>query len=134
MQVIKRRPNVIRPRTIGFYLDKPLFIHLGDQLFFEPVVRLLMKDLDVYIRLAPEMTEYFVKSGAKVINDEKIFACDILVTRDELLPDVLFKTQADILSINTLSTNMRYRITEEITCRLARFLLHNRRLLPIRLF
>ena len=82
-------------------MDNPLFIHLGDQLFFEPSLRLISKEFDTYVRPTPDMTEYFIKSGIKVMTDEKIFDCDVIVTRVELLPDVLPKTKADIISVNT---------------------------------
>lgn len=122
IRIIKRKPNSTIPAKICFYLDNPLFIHLGDQFFFEPALRLTAKKFDVYIRSTPDMAEYFVMSGAKVINDEKIFDCDILITREELLPDVLRRTQADIISINTLAENMGYRISEAITYGVAQYL------------
>ena len=122
IRIIKRKSNSTIPAKICFYLDNQLFIHLGDQFFFEPALRLTAKKFDVYIRPTPDMAEYFVMSGAKVINDEKIFDGDILITREELLPDVLHRTRADIISINTLAENMGYRISEAITYSVAQFL------------
>lgn len=121
MRMIQRRPDASPPVKIGFYLDNSLFIHLGDQLFFEPVLRLLANQYDTSIRPTPDMTEYFTMSGKQVIRNDKIFDCDILVTREELLPDVVKKTRADIISINTLSNKMGYRISEAITRHLAQY-------------
>jgi hypothetical protein len=117
--IINRRPVLARPVKIGFYLDNPLFIHLCDQLFFEPALRLTKNNFDTCIRPTPEMLEYFINSGAKVINDGEIFNCDIIVTREELLPDVLPRTKANIIAINTLANDMCYRISESITYSLA---------------
>lgn len=122
MRMIKRRSDSFLPAKICFYLDNPLFIHLGDQLFFEPALRLAAQKYDTSIRPTSEMAEYFTMAGAKVVSDENIFDCDILITREELLPDVVNKTGADIITINTLSEKMGYRITEAITNHLARFL------------
>jgi len=119
IQVISRRSMPAGPARIGFYLDNPLFVHLGDQLFFEPALRLTKNNFDTYISPTPDMSEYFIKSGAKVINDSEIFNCDIIVTREELLHDVLSKTKADIIAINTLANDMGYRISESITYGLA---------------
>lgn len=119
IQIINRRSVLARPAKIGFYLDNPLFIHLGDQLFFEPAIRLTKNNFDTCIRPTPDMLEYFIKSGAKVINDGEIFNCDIIVTREELLPDVLSRTKANIIAINTLASDMCYRISESITYSLA---------------
>lgn len=122
MNVIKRRHDSTIPETICFYLDNPLFIHLGDQLFFEPALRLVASHFNTCIRPTPDMVEYFAMSGAKVVSDETIFDCDILVTREELLPDISGKTRADILSINTLSEKMGCRISEAITRSLSEYL------------
>jgi len=121
IRVIKRRSDSVLPERICFYLDNPLFIHLGDQLFFEPVLRLAGKKYGTCIRPTSEMAEYFSMSGAKVVRDEHIFDCDLLITREELLPDVIKETRADIISLNTLSKNMGYRISEAITRHLARY-------------
>ncbi len=48
-----------RLKKIGFYLDNPLFIHLGDQLLFEPALRFVQNELETHIRPTPVMTEYF---------------------------------------------------------------------------
>ena len=121
IKVIKRQSKPARPEKVGFYLDNPLFIHLGDQLFFEPAIRLISKEFDTCVRPTPDMTEYFIKSGTKVMTDEKIFDCDVIVTRVELLPDVLPKTKADIISVNTLSANMQHRVSQAIAYNLAQF-------------
>jgi hypothetical protein len=121
IQVIKRQLKTARPKKIGFYLDNPLFIHLGDQLFFEPALRLISREFDTYIRPTSDMVEYFIKSGAKVITDEKIFDCDVIVTRNELLSEVLLKTKIDIISVNTLSDNMQHRVSEAIAYSLAQY-------------
>ncbi len=121
IKVIKRQSKPASPKKVGFYLDNPLFIHLGDQLFFEPAIRLISKDFDTYVRPTLDMTEYFIKSGIKIMTDEKIFDCDVIVTRVELLPDVLSKTKADIISVNTLSANMQHRVSEAIAYNLAQF-------------
>jgi len=66
------------------------------------------------------MLEYFINSGAKVINDGEIFNCDFIVTREELLPDVFDREQKQtLIAINTLANDMCYRISESITYSLA---------------
>lgn len=115
IQIINRKSVATRPARIGFYLDNRLFIHLGDQLFFEPAIRLTGDNFDVCVKPSSDMTEYFIESGAKVITDENIFGSDIIVTREELLYEVLPKTKADIIVINTLANDMGCRISESIT-------------------
>ncbi len=122
IRVVERQSKIASPEKIGFYLDNPFFIHLGDQLFFEPALRLITGKFDAYIKPTPDMAEYFIKSGAKVITNEKIFDCDMIVTREELLPEVLSKTKADIISINTFSEDMRYRISDAIAYSLVQLL------------
>lgn len=116
---LKSQPSC--PEKVGFYLDNPTFIHLGDQLFFEPAVRLLAGTFKTCIRPTPAMTEYFTNCGAHVVKDDEIFNCDVIVTRDELLTDVIPKAKgkADIVSINTYSDNMQHRICKAITHGLA---------------
>jgi hypothetical protein len=122
IRVVERQSKTASPEKIGFYLDNPFFIHLGDQLFFEPALRLITRKFDAYIKPTPDMAEYFIKSGAKVITDEKIFDCDVIVTREELFSEVLSKTKSDIISINTFSDNMRHRISDAIAYSLAQLL------------
>lgn len=117
-----RRRRYERPKKIGFYFDNPLFIHLGDQLLLEPALRFVQNEYETYVRPTPVMTEYFIKSGAQIASNEKIFECDCLVTRDELFSEASSKTNANIISINPLARNMQHRYSEAIVHALAKCL------------
>ena len=60
---LSSRSQIACPEKVGFYLDNPTFIHLGDQLFFEPAVRLLAGTFDTCIRPTSAMMEYFTHCG-----------------------------------------------------------------------
>lgn len=113
---IKNHLDVANLKTVGFYLDNPLFVHLGDQLFFEPVLRLLSMKYEVYIKPTNAMAEYFAYSRAKLITDERIFDCDVIITRGELLSELMIKTKKPIICVNTLSKSMHKRIVDELIC------------------
>ena len=91
--------DVIHPNAkvkIGFYLGDSLLTHLGDQLFFEPAIRLCCESRSVMVFPTPGMSDYFSRLGITVVSESELFACDLVVTRRELLPDVIGKARTII--------------------------------------
>jgi len=73
------------PQKIVFYLCDKEVVHLGDTLWFEPIIRLLSKYYDIAICPMPLMRFYFIKLGYKVIAVNEIGDDSMLVTFRELM-------------------------------------------------
>jgi len=69
---------------VVLYLDYPKFIHLGDNLWCEPVARLLAESFDLAICCDSAMEFYFQRLGYKVIDKSSINQSDVLIARTEL--------------------------------------------------
>ncbi|MCC2625925.1 MAG: hypothetical protein K0R14_1798 [Burkholderiales bacterium] len=72
-------------QKIVFYLCNKEVIHLGDTLWFEPIVRFLSQHYDVAVCPTPPMQFYFIKLGYKVINVDDITDDYMLVASRELM-------------------------------------------------
>ncbi|WP_024304073.1 hypothetical protein [Pseudogulbenkiania sp. MAI-1] len=73
--------------SIGLDLADPAYIHLGDQLFYEPMVRaLLASGKDVCFAPIPAMRGYFGGLGYPLSEPEEARACDVVITPVWALP------------------------------------------------
>lgn len=74
-------PNPGRPvRTVGFDLCGPSYAHLGDQLFYQPLIRYLEScGLQVGVAPTKPMREYFAAQGHRLIEPEQLADCDLVI-------------------------------------------------------
>jgi len=75
--------KLLKKHRIVFYLNYPQYIHFGDTLWFEPIVRLFNQHYDnVYVYPLAGMVDYFRGLGYKVLtNADEITKTDIFVSR-----------------------------------------------------
>jgi hypothetical protein len=68
-------------RSVGLDLCGPSYAHLGDQLFFQPLLRYL-ENCGLQVGVAPTkpMREYFAVQGHQLIEPEQLADCDLVIT------------------------------------------------------
>ncbi len=77
-----------RWNSIGLDLANPDYIHLGDQLFYEPMARtLLASGKRVYLAPIPAMRSYFAGLGYPLCESSAAQSCDVVVTPIWALPE-----------------------------------------------
>ena len=86
---VVRHPGVpVRPRSVLFYFPDPALMHLGDHLFWEPVLRHLQgQGIPLAIHPSPTMREYFEALGHPVADGADLDRFDLIATRVEFLFD-----------------------------------------------
>jgi hypothetical protein len=74
-------------KKILFYFDSSEYMHLGDHLFFLPVIKLLHdNNLQVYIKPTKIMVDFFYNLGFNIVIEEVNFKqYDIIISRIELI-------------------------------------------------
>jgi hypothetical protein len=79
--IIKKKPKIL------FYFDNVEYMHLGDHVFFLPVVKLLQdNNLSVSVKPTKIMREFFINLGFKIIDGDVNFAdYDLIISRVELI-------------------------------------------------
>ena len=75
------QPPIKSAKTIGIDLSNSRYIHFGDQLFYEPLIRALHVS-GLNIRLTPTiaMNSYFTSCGFSISNIEETLNSDILIS------------------------------------------------------
>lgn len=72
-------------KRLVFYLNYPKFIHFGDTLWFEPIIRFISKYFEVAVYCNPSMEFYFKGLGYNIIQLDQIASNDIIISRLELV-------------------------------------------------
>jgi hypothetical protein len=69
-----------RPSSVGFDLSDARFVHIGDHLFFEPIVR-QARQHGFGVKVAPTgvMQEYFIDAGYAVVSTQEVLAQDLRI-------------------------------------------------------
>ena len=95
---------------IVFDLSNPSFFHLGDTLFYEPIVRLLAANcFDVYVIPIPSMKFYFEFLGYNVITKKN--KNDFIITsKDMILENFRFNS----LMVDTSNNKIQHRLIDNI--------------------
>ena len=73
-------------QRICLYLANPTYMHPGDHLFFEPLLRLLHQaGLPISVMPSPVMKDYFKANGYTIADD--LTDIDFVISRPEMLPE-----------------------------------------------
>jgi len=74
------RQTTASPHSLGFDFSDSRFVHVGDQLFFEPILRQLrVHGFTVKVIPTVAMREYFVDAGYSVVSVPEMLAQDLRV-------------------------------------------------------
>lgn len=99
-------------KKVLFYFPKYEYMHLGDHLFFEPLMNQLVKDgYEVSVFPAKIMEFYFKNLGYRVISEleEDI---DLIITRTEFIKEI--KKLKNVLLYEYLNTNLNEKLCVDI--------------------
>lgn len=99
-------------KKILFYFPKYEYMHLGDHLFFEPLMSQLVKDgYEVSVFPAKIMGFYFKNLGYRVISEleENV---DLIITRTEFIKEI--KKLKNILLYEYLNINLNEKLCVDI--------------------
>ncbi|MGL6099617.1 MAG: hypothetical protein ACRC0G_08315 [Fusobacteriaceae bacterium] len=89
-------------KKILIFLNNSYYAHLGDQLFFEPLLNMLNKNYDVVISPTKVMQNYFIELGYSVDLEPNFENYDLIITRTDFysmlknLDNVLFLKTTDL--------------------------------------
>jgi hypothetical protein len=73
--------NGVEIKSVGFDLSDEKYIHIGDQLFFEPILRHMTNaGLDIKIAPTNSMRDYFRCAGYSIVEPAEIFLQDLLIS------------------------------------------------------
>ncbi|OGC07814.1 hypothetical protein A2230_00435 [candidate division WOR-1 bacterium RIFOXYA2_FULL_36_21] len=109
-------------KKIVLYFPDYEYMHFGDHLFFEPLVRFL-KEKGFNLKVIPtsKMEFYFISAGALIGTSEDIKNADLLITRLEFFPAVK-RLKNNILFIDTTSLEIKKHLCQDIVDKVAKFL------------
>ncbi|WP_457565004.1 hypothetical protein [Caminibacter sp.] len=81
--------NKKQVNKVLFYFPKYELMHLGDHIFFEPVIRELSKiGYDVYVKPVKLMESYFTINNHKLYKDDDFNDIDLIISRVEFFYDL----------------------------------------------
>lgn len=111
--------NNLEIKIILFYFPNAEIMHLGDHLFFEPLMNLLKKDgYKIYILPSRQMEFYFKNLGYEIFS-RKINP-DLIITRTEFLRDL--KNKKNILLYDYLNIKLKEKLCVDIVEKVYSFL------------
>jgi hypothetical protein len=104
------------PRSIGFDFSNARHVHLGDHLFFEPMIRACrQRGVDVVIAPGAAMREYFREAGYAVVTPEVVRRQELRVTSVwmyDSMPPAERRTR--FLYLNTIDHGIRRPVAEHL--------------------
>jgi hypothetical protein len=108
-------PHLESIKICGVFLNYPEWIKLGDQFWFEPILRTL-KEAGIHIILdcTMEMKEYFSDLGYTISPIEAWSKIDILITRKDLVGFCLRRVDVAIVAVDTADFSMIRPVCQEI--------------------
>jgi hypothetical protein len=69
------------PESIGFDLSNGTYVHIGDNIFFEPILRgFVLAGYTVYVAPTSAMEEYYTEAGYKVVDAGVARGKDFVIT------------------------------------------------------
>jgi hypothetical protein len=124
MYFIGNRLSFNSINRIVLYFPDYEFMHYGDHLFFEPLVRFLqLKNFKVKVMPVEQMEFYFINNGYPIGNHDDLKKADLIITRTEFYKDIKKVNNKNILLINTSSTKINQFLCKDIVDKVAAFLL-----------
>ena len=100
-------------KNIIFVFDYPKYVHLGDQLFFKPLIsRLKSVNSNIFVLTTASM-EFIFNEYAK--NNLEDYSDSLFISRDDLLPHLRNRfNDLDYFLYNTMSLNINEPISNHI--------------------
>jgi len=124
MYFIGNKASLDSINRIVLYFPDYEFMHYGDHLFFEPLVKFLqLKNFKVKVMPVEQMEFYFINNGYLIGNHDDLKKADLLITRTEFYKDIKKVINKNILLINTSSTKINQFLCKDIVDKVADFLL-----------
>jgi hypothetical protein len=79
--IFYKKKKEIPIRLVLFFFPDPVMMHLGDQLFYEPICR-LFRENRVKVNIAPTkaMANYFKEDGFNIIDDVDFSCYDLIIS------------------------------------------------------
>lgn len=101
-------------KKILIYLNDSYYAHLGDQLFFEPLLNTLKNSYDVVISPTRAMEEYFKNLNYNVKREIDFKNYDLIITRTDFYP--LIKNIENVIFLKTRDLNKKIckLLTDEV--------------------
>lgn len=109
-------------KKVLFYFPFRKYMHLGDHLFFEPVMKKLVKlGYDVYVFPSKNMEFYFRKLNYKLITQEiNINSFDLVITRSEFYKFI--SKLENVLLYDYINLNLKEKICKDIIDKIFKYL------------
>lgn len=92
-------------KKVLIYLNDSYYAHLGDQLFFEPLLKTLKNSYDVVISPTRPMEEYFKNLNYNVKREIDFKNYDLIITRTDFYP--LLKNIENTIFLKTRDLNKK---------------------------
>lgn len=106
-------------KTVLIYLDNRYLAHMGDQIFFEPLMQILKeKEINFEICITEPLKEYFKSLNYKVIQKPNWNNYDLVISRSDFYYEL--RDKKNIFLIKTL--NLEERICKTISKEVINFL------------
>lgn len=109
-------------KKILFYFPISKYMHLGDHLFFEPVMRNLKKiGYEVYVLPTSNMKFYFLELGYKTITEKiDLNEFDLIITRNEFYKYIY--QYNNILFYDYINIKLKDKICRDIIIKIFKYL------------
>lgn len=109
-------------KKVLFYFPFRKYMHLGDHLFFEPVMKKLVKlGYDVYVFPSKNMEFYFRKLNYKLITPKiNINSFDLVITRSEFYKFI--SKLENVLLYDYINLNLKEKICKDIIDKIFKYL------------
>ena len=100
--IICKDVDIKKIKSVGFYLDNKDLVHVGDHLFFEPIMQLFKNNnIDTYVCVTEIMSDYFKQVGYKVTSKKNILKCDIVISPFQLAINMRNNKRSNIFFLDT---------------------------------
>ena len=100
--IICKNLDITKIKSVGFYLDNKALVHVGDHLFFEPIIKFFENNnIDTYVCASEIMSDYFKEVGHKVSNKNDIFQCDLVISPIQLAFYLIDQKKTNVVFLDT---------------------------------
>lgn len=118
---LNKKPD--NPKEVIFYFPNYQFMHLGDHLFFEPLIRYLKESgLNVSVKPIKSMEFYFKKNGYKIAKDSDLNKADLVISKVELISELTFFADKSVILIETAYNNISTPLCNDMIEKLSKIL------------
>lgn len=104
------------PKTIGFDFSNPKYNHIGDQLFFEPLLENFRRlGFSVYVAPTKAMCDYFKSAGYEIVSPSDILKCELRIASIWMQGDIERNERyRNFIYLNTAAHGMAKPVTDHL--------------------